>query len=488
VRVSVDSPSHRPVPERLTGAARRVIDRTTTGPRWLVALRVVALVAVVGSVLFVGANAATYDPSDEKTLGAGTVEQSATNRTIVSVQGYTFQGETNRKKPARLLAANGSAGTEWQYQSRKGSGAWFFDVDPLPDGNLLVVSPRAGETLVYELDPDTEQRVWSQRLPYEDTHDVDMLSEDELVVGHMRAWNESAGVSDDEVVVYNLTSDRVTWRWRFRNHYPNDTDGGMNADWTHVNDVDVIDEHRLLLSPRNFDQVVILNRTSGEIENRLGSDGDAGTMFEQHNPDYLTGEDGTPTILVADSGNDRVVEYAYRNGSWERTWTVGGDALRWPRDADRLPNGNTLIVDSLNHRVIEITPRGRIVWEYYATWGPYDAERLGTGDESSGPTIRELNATGEYRITNSAGLRPGTGGNNDVPDAIVATFGGTPVAEPARDVAAVWGHYGPWVRPVWLSSWDALWLLLAGLVVLGWAAVEGVRGRHTLAAAVRTRL
>jgi hypothetical protein len=30
-------------------------------------------------------------------------------------------------------------------------------------------------------------------------------------------------------------------------------------------------------------------------------------LYEQRNPQYLRGQNGTPTVLVADSENDRVV-------------------------------------------------------------------------------------------------------------------------------------------------------------------------------------
>jgi len=367
-----------------------------------------------------------------------------------------------------------------------------------------VVSPRDGETLIYELNPDTDERVWTRRFPFEDTHDADMIGEDELAIAHMRAGNESSGVSEDELVTYNLTSDEVTWRWQFHEHYPASTDGGMNDDWTHVNDVDRIDEDRFLLSPRNFDQAIVVDRSTGEIVQRLGTDDQSDAqqstraerrmgeheevLDEQHNPDYLVGENGTPTMLVADSGNDRVVEYAYVDGSWRLTWEVGTESLRWPRDADRLPNGNTLIVDTLNHRVIEVTPTGEIVWEYYATWGPYDAERLGTGDESNGPTIREQNATGSYELTGSAGLRPGTGDNLDFPGWLRITFDDTPLGGLANDLALLWGHYMPWFRPVWLSSWDAAFLVGAALLGVTWTAGEIVYRRKRIVAGIRGRL
>jgi len=60
------------------------------------------------------------------------------------------------------------------------------------------------------------------------------------------------------------------------------------------------------------------------------------------------------------------------------------------RDADRLPNGNTLITDTHGNRVMAINESGDIVWEVESTL-PYDAERLETGAESeSGQSAREL--------------------------------------------------------------------------------------------------
>ncbi|WP_254273632.1 aryl-sulfate sulfotransferase [Haloarcula marina] len=439
--------------------------------RGAVLLLVLALLtpSVVGAL--------TYEPSDGESLQRGTVTDAANGTTVVSTQGYTFDGNTNPKKPARLVALDERGELNWTYESREGANAWFFDVDPLPNGNFLVVSPRSGNTLVYELDPETRTREWERLLPYEDTHDIDMLNDTALVISHMRAWNESQQVSNDEIVVYNLTTDSVTWRWRYRNHVDTDLDGGMNADWSHSNDVDAVGDDQFLLSPRNFDQVLLINRSTKAIDMRLGEDDNHSVLNEQHNPDYLVGEDGTPTILVADSHNNRIVEYARTNGTWTKTWEVGSNSLNWPRDADRLPNGNTLITDTLNHRVIEVTPTGEIVWEYYATWGPYDAERVAHGDGSNGPTIREQNATGTYEITGSAGLTAGGNDRVDVGSFIEATVAGTPLSAVGSELGTLWGHYAPWLRPVWMSGWDLLYAMLAGLLVAGWLLAElGVAG------------
>jgi len=176
-----------------------------------------------------------------------------------------------------------------------------------------------------------------------------------------------------------------------------------------VNDIDIVGEDRFLLSPRNLDQVLLVDRETDEIVWRLGRDGEHSILQKQHNPDYLRGPDGRDTVLVADSENDRIVEYAradgdgaFLDGEWNRTWHLSGD-FRWPRDADRLPNGNTLVTDSRNHRVLEVMPNGTVVWEVYTPWLPYDAERLGTGDGSNGPTAREQEGPSEVTVSGGDG-------------------------------------------------------------------------------------
>lgn len=90
---------------------------------------------------------------------------------------------------------------------------------------------------------------------------------------------------------------------------------------------------------------------------------------------------------MADSENNRVVEL-HKNestGEWEESWTVyeiDGIPLDWPRDADRLPNGHTLITDSRNNRVVEITRNGSVVASYQVPDLPYEADRIPYGESS----------------------------------------------------------------------------------------------------------
>ena len=462
------------------------MNRSPPPRRWLV--RGVALLLVL-SLVAPAVGAAISGPSDGGSAGdaselqPGTIQREANGSTVVAIQGFHHQGQGATKKPARLVSTNETGHTEWVYSPNTGA-RWFYDVDPMENGNLLVITTNPDGTKVYEFDPETKERVWVETLPYHDTHDIDVYNETHLAIANMRQYNESCACSNDRVVLYDREDGKVDWEWKFRNHYPNETAGGFNKDWSHVNDVEVIrNGTQLLLSPRNFDQVIAVDIESGEITERLGEDGNHEILNAQHNPDWLTTESGNETILVADSHNDRVVEYTKENGEWVEVWSAGSSAsLSWPRDADRLPNGNTLITDSLNHRVIEITPQGEVVWEYYATWGPYDAERVAHGGESNGPTMRDQDVSGHKRIWGSQGGVSDTSFSSWLAGAAVDT----PVEGPVTSVARMWGHYAPWAQPAWMSSWEFAGIVGALVVLVGWAVAEAVLARKRIAAGVRS--
>ena len=216
-------------------------------------------------------------------------------------------------------------------------------------------------------------------------HDVDRVDEHRLLV---------ADIDRDRVFLVNTTTELVEWAWDAQADFDVRSGGPFPGDWTHLNDVEHVrigGRDAAMVSLRNHDQVAFVGFERGLLENwTLGTDGDHATLHEQHNPDYIPPERGGPAVLVADSENGRIVEYRREDGAWTRTWTWADGRLGWPRDADRLPNGNTLVTDSNGDRVLEVGPDGDVVWS--ATIGfPYEAERIGTGDESaSGPSANSV--------------------------------------------------------------------------------------------------
>ncbi|MFB6301311.1 MAG: aryl-sulfate sulfotransferase [Haloferacaceae archaeon] len=208
-------------------------------------------------------------------------------------------------------------------------------------------------------------------------HDVDRINDSAVLVADISF--------PDRVYVRNTTTGAVTWEWQVSEAYGPESGGAYPRDWTHINDVERLPDGRVMLSLRNQDQVVFVDPGEGIQPNwTLGTDGDHATLYEAHNPDYIPASRGGPAVVIADSENNRLVEYERTNGSWERTWVWRDATMQWPRDADRLPSGRTLAVDTHGQRIVSVAPDGRIAWSRSLPTGGYDVELLGTGDESAG--------------------------------------------------------------------------------------------------------
>lgn len=114
----------------------------------------------------------------------------------------------------------------------------------------------------------------------------------------------------------------------------------------------------------------------------------AGLSFA-HNADLQANGD----VVISDTGNDRVlIVDSGGNVVWDSDSVAlsDGSHLNYPNDANVLPSGNLLITDRDNHRVIEITLAGTIVWQHGQTGvpgggptrlnGPHNADRLANGN------------------------------------------------------------------------------------------------------------
>ncbi|MFP4625656.1 MAG: aryl-sulfate sulfotransferase [Natronomonas sp.] len=299
----------------------------------------------------------------------------------------------------------------------------YFDVDPV-EGEELTVEYAATDTIstsgsTCDDPPCTrnvieranlstgEVEVIYERYDYKEFagewHDHIRLNETHILI---------ADIVADQVFIVNTETEIVEWLWDAQSEFPVQGGGPYPSDWAHINDVEYIESGELdghiMVSLRNQDQVVFIDPGSG-VNDRwtLGSEDDYSVMFEQHNPDYIPESNGGPAVVVSDSENGRVQEFQRVDGSWNRTWEWSDERMQWPRDADRLPNGNTLIADSHGKRVFEVTPEGEIEWEVPSTM-PYEVERLETGDESTGgQSAVELDLQSQTEETASGdGLSP----------------------------------------------------------------------------------
>ncbi|WP_134670566.1 arylsulfotransferase family protein [Halorussus marinus] len=350
----------------------------------------------------------------------------------------------------------------------------YFDVDPVDAGRATVeyvaersydsphCNAKCTQSLVERVNLTTGEvtRRYSRVVPQDrgaNWHDVDRLSDHELLVGDIHR---------DGLYVVDTETGLKTWEWSAQTDFPLSGGGEYPADWSHLNDVERLPDGRYMTSLRNQDLVAFVDPETGLQSNwTLGADGEYGVLYEQHNPDYIPEARGGPAVVVADSLNDRVIEYQREDGgertngsrassdesdgAWEQSWVWSDEEMLWPRDADRLPNGNTLIADTNNHRVVEVDPDGEIVWEI-ETYSPYDVERLATGDESAGgPAASAAELTSRER--------------EEIGDDPLEVAGITP----RKAINSV-----SFVLPVWMGFGHAAAALVGAVTALAWLVAE----------------
>lgn len=165
----------------------------------------------------------------------------------------------------------------------------------------------------------------------------------------------------------------VVWEWRTWEHLDPDVDRltavqDDRAEWTHGNAVIELPDGNLMASFRNISTVIKIDRGTGDIVWKLGAPPLAG----QHAPTPLA----NGNILIFDNGPhrldqsfpfSRVIEV--NPATKQIAWTYQEPfpyTFYSPRisNAQRLPNGNTLINEGSFGRFFEVTPDGDVVWEY----------------------------------------------------------------------------------------------------------------------------
>jgi hypothetical protein len=165
----------------------------------------------------------------------------------------------------------------------------------------------------------------------------------------------------------------TVWQWRSWEHLDPVEDGfaevqAVRTLWALGNGLFELPDGDLLVSFRPISKVIRITRQTGDIVWKLGPP----TIAGQHAPTLL--DNGN--ILIFDNGAhrlddplpfSRVIEV--NPNTQAIVWTYQERPVSnffTPRmgNAQRLPNGNTLICEASFGRVFEVTPAGETVWEY----------------------------------------------------------------------------------------------------------------------------
>ncbi|GAA4382599.1 aryl-sulfate sulfotransferase [Tsukamurella soli] len=304
---------------------------------------------------------------------------------------------------------------EWGTEAPGGAARQNHDWELLPSGNrlLLVTVPR----VVPGLGPDV---IGDQGL-YEVTPDGAVV------------WEWKAGDHLDELGLSEEGFDdlRATVA---RN--PGDIWGYLEINsaktigpnrWHRADPDTVFQPDNILIGSRKANVVALIDKRSRSIVWRLGPyfPDSAGMQHQrvtrrrvprpldqisgQHNPHVIAdGLPGAGDILLFDNqggagyppaplgiyAGSRVLEIdpTTREIVWQYTaedsglppWTFFSSFVS---NAQRLPNGNTLITEGMQGRIFQITPTGDVVWEYLTPFEAYAPDGASDADEAADPAV-----------------------------------------------------------------------------------------------------
>ena len=253
-----------------------------------------------------------------------------------------------------------------------------FDVELLSNNNILFVLPGYG---VYEIDRDGDV-VWSY-LTKKVSHDADRLPNGNTIF----VFGADDQKDDAQVTEVNPEGE-IVWTWYARDHFNESPYKDIyNQGWIHTNAVTRLTNGNTLISLRNFSSVVEVD-PQGSVIRSIGE----GILGSVHDPAILPNGNLLATCTAAGETRQgqpcvRAVEIDPKTGKivWQST-RFERESIP-VRDANRLPNGNTLITGTT--KIVEVTTEGKIVWqltlgvtfvggEEASARGFYKAERIGS--------------------------------------------------------------------------------------------------------------
>lgn len=198
---------------------------------------------------------------------------------------------------------------------------------------------------------------------------------------------EHQGVIFADYLVEMTRRGEVIREWRSWQHldpaeYPLVAPGEQRTEWTHGNTVAEMVDGDILLSFRHISTVAIIDRARGNVVWKLGPP----PLSHQHAPTWRPNgnllifdngthrlDHGTPysRVLEIDPTTDQIV-WSYQDRPLSNFFSP------YISNAQRLPNGNTLICEGSFGRIFEVTTDGQVVWEYV---NPYFAPPAGKPDD-----------------------------------------------------------------------------------------------------------
>jgi len=272
-----------------------------------------------------------------------------------AANGTTLFADLHDKANPRIVEVNMEGDIVWEYRlpdDLKNFVDPGMDVELLPNGNILFVCPLKG---VFEVDR-SGAIVWSY-LNSKVSHDADRLPNGNTLI----CWGGN-DTKDDYQVIEVHPNGTIVWSWQAKPYFnipPYDSISSQG--WTHANAVTRLSNGNTIVNLRNFNLTIEVNVTGHVVwQYDWGSLGQ-----DPHEPEILP----NGNLLIALQGDIPYQAVEINRTTGQVVWEYGRENMIFTRDADRLPNGNTLLVAIVNQRskIFEVTQDGDIVWEL--AWG-----------------------------------------------------------------------------------------------------------------------
>lgn len=301
----------------------------------------------------------------------------------------------------------------WSYNYSSDTFHHHHDVEPLPNGNILLIAwdLKTAE----EVEPlgrwNANADLWAERVI-----EIEPVGTDEInVVWEWYLWDHLIQDADINKVNYGVVEDHPELVDINAGNSENGGGPGGGSDWIHLNSISYEPIHdRIILSSRNLSEIWVIDHSTstqeaaGHTGGNSGRGGDLlfrwgnprfydrGTLedqilFGQHDAKFIEqGLEDEGKIMLFNNGqgrpdgnyssveiidppydiNDEFViigEQAF--GPIDSDWIFTNDPLdafysSRISGAQRLPNGNTLICEGIKGRFFEIDYFGNLVWEY----------------------------------------------------------------------------------------------------------------------------
>ncbi|MEE2996207.1 MAG: aryl-sulfate sulfotransferase [Pseudomonadota bacterium] len=294
-------------------------------------------------------------------------------------QGTTLLADMTDSHTPRVVEVDFNGNILWEYTPPGSMSGGILDATKLTNGNVLLTIRGSG---IYEVNIKGAV-VWSHKDPGA-SHDADRLLNGNTL--YNLGWREKG----EDVIREVNSAGKIVWSWNGVADYDRKPFSDIEAGgWMHTNSVSRLKNGNTLVSMRNFHTVaevgpngrVVRDWTFKVYDKRTGLKTNGKIKGgRNHEPEIL----GNGNMLLALRRPNRFVEFNRDTEEivWSWTHPDGRRELRTNREANRLPNGNTL--GSASNKLIEIAPDGTIVWQMVTSGGDnkhrkfHKAIRIGT--------------------------------------------------------------------------------------------------------------